>query len=73
MAKVKFNKSYRDKKLNRLIKANEPVEMTLERADEVVETIKGNKVKGYENFKYERVDEKKKEKKKESPKKKDEK
>ena len=71
MAKVKFNNVYRDSKLNRLVKANEPIEMTLERADEVVETIKSKKVKGYENFNYERVDEQKKEKK--SPKKKEDK
>ena len=46
MAKVKFNNVYRDSKLNRLVKANEPIEMTLERADEVVEIIKSKKVKG---------------------------
>lgn len=71
MAKVKFNNVYRDSKLNRLVKANEPIEMTLERADEVVEIIKSKKVKGYENFNYERVEEQKKEKK--SPKKKEDK
>lgn len=58
MAVFKFNKDYRDKELGRAVKANEPVEMTVERADEVVKNIReqSGKHKGYENFSYERVD-----------------
>ncbi|MCG5104445.1 hypothetical protein [Oceanobacillus alkalisoli] len=60
MATFKFNKDYRDKELKQDIKANEPVEMTVKRADEVVKNIRkqSDKFKGYENFGYERVDNK---------------
>lgn len=55
---VKFNKGYKDNQLKRNVKANEPVEMTLKRADELVETIRAQskRFKGYENFNYERTD-----------------
>nr|WP_289038274.1 hypothetical protein [uncultured Allobacillus sp.] len=56
MAKVKFNKVYHDKELGRKVEADEPVEMTLERADEVVKNIRDQKVKGYGEFNYERLD-----------------
>ncbi|WP_164219293.1 hypothetical protein [Virgibacillus sp. YIM 98842] len=58
MAVFKFNKNYRDKELKREVKANEPVEMTVKRADEVVKNIRNqsNKFKGYEDFEYERLD-----------------
>lgn len=58
MAMVKFNKEYKDNQLKRNVKANEPVEMTLKRADELVETIRAqsDKFKGYEDFDYERTD-----------------
>lgn len=58
MVLVKFNNNYRDKELKREIKANEPVEMTLARADEVVKNIteQAEKFPGHKNFKYDRVD-----------------
>ena len=65
MATVKFNKVYKDKKLKKVVKSNEPVEMSIERADEIVKKVKSQKVKGYEDFGYEVI---KKEEKK-SPKK----
>ena len=55
MVKVKFNKSYRDKELGRKVPADEPVEMTLKRADEIVKTIKSSN-EHYKDFKYERLD-----------------
>lgn len=55
MAKLQFNNKFRDKKTNKVVQANEPIEMTLTRADEVVKNIKG-KHKGYEEFGYERLD-----------------
>lgn len=60
MAIFKFNKNYRDKELNREVKANEPVEMTIKRADEVVKTVRkqSDKFRGYEEFEYERIDNK---------------
>ena len=60
MAIFKFNKNYRDKELNREVKANEPVEMTIKRADEVVKTVRkqSDKFQGYEEFEYERIDNK---------------
>lgn len=63
MAVVKFNKNYRDKELKREVKANEPVEMTVKRADQVVKNIRkqSDKFKGYEDFGYERVDKEDKE------------
>lgn len=72
MAKFKFNKDYRDKELKREVRANEPVEMTIKRADEVVKNIRDQSTnfEGYEDFSYERLDkpesEKKAEKKEES-------
>lgn len=61
MAKVKFNMNYKDKELKRVVKANEPVEMTVKRADEIVKTVKGqsDKFKGYDKFAYERLDQEK--------------
>lgn len=55
---VKFNKDYKDIVLKRDVKANEEVEMTVKRADELVETIRAQskKFKGYEDFDYERTD-----------------
>ena len=65
MAEVKFNKKYRDKELKREVEADEPIEMTVTRADEIVKTIRSKNIKGYENFGYERLDkEEPKEKKK---------
>ncbi|GAB3801621.1 hypothetical protein [Virgibacillus kimchii] len=63
MAVFKFNKNYRDKELKREVQANEPVEMTVKRADEVVKNIRNqsDKFKGYEGFGYERVDKEDKE------------
>lgn len=60
MAVFKFNKDYKDKELNRLVKANEPVEMTVKRADEVVKNIRSqaDKYKDYADFDYERIDNK---------------
>lgn len=60
MAVFKFNKDYKDKELNRLVKANEPVEMTVKRADEVVKNIReqADKFKDYADFDYERIDNK---------------
>ena len=63
MVMVKFNKDYKDKELKREVKANEEVEMTVKRADEVVENIRAqsDKFKGYEEFDYERTDQEDKE------------
>lgn len=58
MAIVKFNKPYQDKELERLINADEELEMTLKRADEIVKNIGNQRVKGYEDFGYERIDKK---------------
>ncbi len=52
MAKVKFNKTYKDLELDRIVKADEEVEMTLKRADELVETIS----KQASDFNYKRLD-----------------
>lgn len=63
MAKVKFSHDYEDYELERKVKAKEPVDMTLKRADEIVEKIRGQALnhpnKGYEQFGYERVEENK--------------
>lgn len=53
MALVKFNQKYRDLELGRIVEADEEIEMTLKRADELVETIN----KQVEGFSYERLDE----------------
>lgn len=58
MALFKFSHRYKDKELKRPVEANEPVEMTIKRADEIVGTVQ--KVKGYEDFNYERLDKPKK-------------
>ena len=60
MAVFKFNKEYRDKELKRSVKAYEPVEMTIKRADEIVKNIRkqSDKFQGYEEFEYERIDNK---------------
>ena len=57
MALLKFNKLYRDKELGRIVEADEEIDITLKRADEIVEKIKGN-YPDYDEFKYERVDKK---------------
>lgn len=63
MAKVKFSHDYEDYELERKVKAKEPVDMTLRRADEIVKNIRGQALnypnKGYEQFNYERVEENK--------------
>lgn len=58
MVMVKFNKDYKDKELKKVVKANEEIEMTVKRANELVETIRAqsDKFKGYEDFDYERTD-----------------
>lgn len=61
MAEFKFNRPYTDKQLNRQVKANEPVEMAIKRADEVVETVrkqaeKDERFAEYKDFAYERLD-----------------
>lgn len=56
MALVKFNKDFTNKDNDEIVHAQQVIEMTLKRADEVVENIKG-KHKGYEQFGYERVEE----------------
>lgn len=71
MVKVAFNKDYNDKELERLVKVNEPVEMTVKRADEVVKRIQKqakekDQFKDYSDFSYERVDEKEEEENEES-------
>lgn len=58
MALFKFSHRYKDKELKRSVEADEPVEMTIKRADEIVDTVR--KVKGYEDFHYERLDKPKK-------------
>lgn len=55
MALLKFNNNYKDKELGRVVKADEEIDITLKRADEIVKKLKGN-YKGYDNFDYERVD-----------------
>ncbi|MTD30164.1 hypothetical protein [Planomicrobium sp. YIM 101495] len=58
MAEFKFNRNYRDKELKREVKAEELVEMTVKRADEVVKNIKAQSAtyKEYADFGYERLD-----------------
>lgn len=58
MALVKFNKSYQDHELERKVEANEEVEMTVKRADELVKVIRSQAYmhKGYDDFDYERLD-----------------
>lgn len=65
MVLVKFNKEYKDVEIG-LVKANTPVEMTLKRADEAVKNIRAqsDKFEGYDDFNYERVEEKNEDKKK---------
>lgn len=58
MAQVKFNKTYKDLEKDKIIEAGEEVEMTLKRADEVVNKLKDEE--GYEGFEYERLDSPKK-------------
>lgn len=64
MAKVKFNKSFKDVEKGERVGANEPVEMTLKRADEIVEKVRkqSDKFEGYNDFSYERVGKPKEEK-----------
>lgn len=61
MAEFTFNRPYKDLKLKRVVKANEPVEMTIKRADEVVEKVrkqaeKEERFAEYKDFAYERLD-----------------
>lgn len=64
MAKVKFNKPFFDSEKDERVGANEPVEMTLKRADEIVEKVRkqSDKFEGYADFSYERVDKPKEDK-----------
>lgn len=62
MAIVKFNKRYDDYELDRIVEADEEVEMTVKRADEIVKNItvaagKDEKLAEYADFSYERLDE----------------
>lgn len=57
MAKFKVLKPYRDKDLKKKLVANDEVEMTVKRADEVHDTLKE---KGYDLPFLERVEEKEK-------------
>lgn len=61
MAEFTFNRPYKDLKLKRVVKANEPVEMTIKRADEVVENVRKQaedeqRFAEYADFAYERLD-----------------
>lgn len=61
MAEFTFNKQYNDLEKKRVVKADEPVEMTIKRADEVVEKVRkqAKEVKRfaeYADFNYERLD-----------------
>lgn len=61
MAEFTFNRPYKDLKLRRTVKANEPVEMTIKRADEVVENVRKQakdeqRFAEYADFAYERLD-----------------
>lgn len=55
MVLVAFNKKFINKDTNKIVEANEPIEMTKKRADEVVNTIKGSR-EDYEDFGYERAE-----------------
>lgn len=55
MVLVAFNKKFINKDTNKIVEANEPIEMTKKRADEVVNTIKGSR-EDYEDFDYERAE-----------------
>lgn len=62
MAIVKFNKRYDDYELDRIVEADEEVEMTVKRADEIVKNItaaagKDEKIAEYADFSYEKLDE----------------
>lgn len=59
---MKFNKNFKDKETGKLVEANKPVEVTLKRADEIVENIKkqadsDKRFGGWKDFSYERVEE----------------
>ena len=61
MAEFTFNRPYKDLKLKRVVKANEPVEMTIKRADEVVENVRKQaedeqRFAEYADFAYEHLD-----------------
>lgn len=70
MALYKVNKPYRDLELGRLLKANDEVEMTVKRAEEVTKSLKD---RGHGDDFLERLDNKKAEEKKDEPKKTEEK
>lgn len=55
MAQFKVLKPYRDKDIGRELKANEEVEMTVKRANEVADTLKK---KGFKGDFLERIDKK---------------
>ena len=66
MVLMKFNKDFKNKDDGKLIKANTPVDVTLKRADEIVENINklaetDTRFKAWEGFNYERVKEEVKE------------
>lgn len=56
MAEFKVLKSYKDKELDKKLKKNQKVEMTVKRADEVEEILKAN---GFDGPFLERIKEKK--------------
>ena len=57
MALVKFNKEFKNKETNEVVEANQEVDITLKRADEIVENIQKQtkKFPEYKDFGYERV------------------
>ena len=57
MALVKFNKEFKNKETNEIVEANQEVDITLKRADEIVENIQkqNKKFPEYKDFGYERV------------------
>lgn len=66
MVLMTFNRSFRDNETGKLVDANKPVDITLKRADEIVENITKlaeteTRFKAWEGFKYERVKEEVKE------------
>lgn len=57
MALVKFNKEFKNKETNEIVEANQEIDITLKRADEIVENIhkQTRKFPKYKNFGYERT------------------
>lgn len=59
---VKFNKPFKDLKLNRKVDAGEVIDITKSRADQIVKTIKEKSAKekefsAYKDFSYEEIKE----------------